>query len=68
MRSPKTDVTYVFGRFGIRNDQRPEYNVVPTSARGLLLEHFETTDVYEFSGKTGFRVRLRYNGAISGLG
>lgn len=68
LTNPKTDTAYPFGRFGIRNDQRPEYDVVPTSARGLLLEHFETTDVYEFTGKTGFTVRLRYNGAISGLG
>ena len=68
LTSAKTDSAYPFGRFGIRNDQRDEYNVVPTSARGLMLEHFETGDEYEFTGRTPFTVKLRYNGDISGLG
>ena len=68
LTSPKTDTAYPFGRYGIRNDQRDEYNVVPTSARGLMIEHFETGDEYEFTGRTPFTIKLRYNGDISGLG
>ena len=68
LREDKTNATYPFGRFGIRNDQRAEYNVVSTSTKGLMLEHFETNEEYEYTGRTGFTVRLRFNGDISGLG
>lgn len=68
LREDKTSSSYPFGRFGIRNDQRAEYNVVATSTKGLMLEHFETHDEYEYSGRTGFTIRLRFNGVISGLG
>ena len=68
LREDKTNATYPFGRFGIRNDQRAEYNVVSTSTKGLMLEHFETNEEYEYTGRTGFTVRLRFNGDITGLG
>ena len=68
LREDKTNATYPFGRFGIRNDQRAEYNVVSTSTKGLMLEHFETNEEYEYTGRTGFTIRLRFNGDISGLG
>ena len=68
LREDKTNATYPFGRFGIRNDQRAEYNVVSTSTKGLMLEHFEVTEVYEYTGRTEFTVRLRFNGDITGLG
>ena len=68
LREDKTNATYPFGRFGIRNDQRAEFNVVSTSTKGLMLEHFETNEEYEYTGRTGFTVSLRFNGDISGLG
>ena len=68
LREDKTNATYPFGRFGIRNDQRAEYNVVSEATQGLMLEHFETNDEYEYTGRTGFTVRLRFNGDISGRG
>ena len=68
LREDKTSTSYPFGRFGIRNDQRAEYNVVSSATKGLMLEHFETHDEYEYTGRTGFTIRLRFNGAISGLG
>ena len=68
LREDKTNPTYPFGRFGIRNDQRAEFNVVSTSTKGLILEHFETNEEYEYTGRTGFTIRLRFNGDISGLG
>jgi hypothetical protein len=68
LTEPKTDTAYPFGRFGIRNDQRDEFDVVPTATKGLMLEHFETNEEYEYTGRPGFTVRLRFNGDISGLG
>jgi len=68
MREDKTSSSFPFGRFGIRNDQRDEFDVVPTTTKGLMLEHFETQDEYEFTGRTPFTIRLRFNGDISGLG
>ena len=68
LREDKTSTSFPFGRFGIRNDQRDEFDVVPTTTKGLMLEHFETQDEYEFTGRTAFTVRLRFNGDISGLG
>jgi len=67
-REDKTNSAYPFGRFGIRNDERYEYNVTPTSTSGLILEHFEITDDYEFGAKSNFVAKLRFNGLISGLG
>jgi hypothetical protein len=43
-------------------------NVTPASTYGLILEHFEIQDDEEYTAKTAFIIRLRYNGAISGLG
>ena len=68
LREDKTSTSFPFGRFGIRNDQRDEFDVVPTTTKGLMLEHFETQDEYEFTGRTPFTIRLRFNGDISGLG
>ena len=68
LREDKTNATYPFVRFGIRNDQRAEYNVVSEATQGLMLEHFETNDEYEYTGRTGFTVRLRFYGDISELG
>ena len=68
LREDKTTSSFPFGRFGIRNDQRAEFDVVPETTQGLMLEHFETHDEYEYTGRTGFTVRLRFNGDISELG
>ena len=68
LRQDKTNTSFPFGRYGIRNDQRDEFDVVPQTTQGLMLEHFETNDEYEYTGRTGFTIRLRFNGDISGLG
>ena len=77
LREPKTlklgsgganDDNLPFGRFGIRNDSKAQFNVLPTLARGLILEHFECDDEYEYTGRTLFNAKLRYNGDITGLG
>ena len=73
LREDKTNSVYTFGCFGITNTLRPEFNVEPdhdgeTNERGLILEHFEINQDYEFIGKTGFLCRFRYNGDILGLG
>jgi hypothetical protein len=68
MTNPKTTASKPLGRFGIRNDGKSQYNVTPASTYGLILEHFEIQDDEEYTAKTAFIIRLRYNGAISGLG
>jgi len=68
LREDKTSTSFPFGRFGIRNDQRAEFDVVPTTTEGLMLEHFETQDEYEYTGRTSFTARLRFNGNITNLG
>lgn len=67
-REDKTTTAKPLGRYGIRSDTRPEYNVAPSATYGLILEHFEVHDEYEYQGRTMFTVKLRYNGAINGLG
>ena len=67
-REDKTNSDYPFGRFGIRNDVRIEFNVRPTTTNGLILEHFEINEEYEYQGRTTFTAKLRYNGDITRLG
>ena len=68
LREPKTTTLLPFGQFGIRNDRRPEYDLVPSADEGLILEHFECDEDYEFIGQVPFNIKLRYNGDISALG
>lgn len=72
LREPKTlksgSGNLPFGRFSIRNDSKAQFNVVATSARGLILEHFDVDEDYEYTGRALFTCKLRYNGDISGLG
>ena len=67
-REDKTNSVYPFGRFGIRNDTRYEFNVRPTATNGLILEHLEINEDYEYQGRTTFTAKLRYNGDIVRLG
>jgi len=79
LREDKTNTVFQFGVFGIINSHRTEFNIIPQSTThtdndydnrncGLILEHFELNQDYEFIGKTGFVCRFRYNGDITGLG
>ena len=72
LREDKTNTVYKFGCFGLTNTHRSEFDVEPDHVSnqecGLILEHFELTQEYEYIGKTGFIIRLRYNGEISRLG
>ena len=68
LREPKTTTSLPFGQFGIRNDRRPEYDLVPSADEGLILEHFECDEDYEFIGQVPFNIKLRYNGDITALG
>ena len=68
LREPKTTASLPFGQFGIRNDRRPEYDLVPSADEGLILEHFECDEDYEFIGQVPFNIKLRYNGDITALG
>ena len=68
MKEDKRNTTFPFGRFGFRNNISDEWNVVPTTTYGYLLEHFETDEEYgKSNGKIEFYCKLRYQGAITGL-
>jgi len=68
LREEKTNSSLPFGRFGIRNDQSPEYNLNPTDSSGYVLEHFEFEE--DYGGKKGgvtFYCKLRFQGDITEL-
>ena len=66
--SSNTDGNLPFGRFGITNTKKSQFNLLPNSARGLILEHFDIDDEYEYQARSLFTCKLRYNGDITGLG
>ena len=68
LREAKTSASLPFGIFGIRNDVKPEFDLTPSADEGLILEHFECNEDYEFLGRVPFVIKLRYNGDITALG
>lgn len=62
----KTD--YPKGRFGFRNNIRPEFNVTPDATAGYKLIGFECDERYEFLGLVPFSFLLRFDGDFSRLG
>ena len=61
------------GRFGLRMDERPEFNVLPDgtapNARGYNLITFEIGEIdTEFPAFIPFTIVLQYNGDIAQLG
>jgi len=68
MKEDKRNTVFPFGRFGIRNNQSDEYDILPSTTYGYVLEHFEIEE--DYGGKKGgvtFYAKLRYQGAITGL-
>lgn len=58
------NITFPKGRFGLRLNDNPIVNLVPTSTRGYLLANFKLIRPPEFQGKLDFIARLVFNGAI----
>lgn len=68
MLEDKTTITtFPKGRFGLRLNDFPAFNLTPTSARGYILESIEFGRNGETSGKVEFIATLRFNGDIGTL-
>lgn len=63
----KIKTLYPKGRFGIRSDSRPEFNLTPTSTTGYLLVSVEIDDRVGIS-KPDFIIRLKHDGDVQSLG
>ena len=69
MRTAKVIKTlYPRGRMGLRNNIRPEFNVLPASTGGYRLVAFELDERYEFLGIVPFVCRLRFDGLFTLVG
>lgn len=63
----KTNTTFTKGRFGLRLNDFPAFNLTPTAAsatytRGYILHDFRFIRDGEFSGRVAFIAILRFNG------
>lgn len=68
LRQNQTDSKFLYGRFGIRMDDNPAFNVTPNTTYGLMIEDFRWTRLGEWKYRGGFIAKLRFNGLIAGLG
>lgn len=59
--------TFPFGRFGIRLDDFPAYNVRPNAQRGLILYDWRWIQEGEYRGHSTFIAILRLNASSTGL-
>ena len=55
---------YKHGRFGLRLDDNPVFNVTPVATRGYFLERIKLIRSGSHRGKLEFIAFLRYDGAI----
>lgn len=60
----KTNSTFPKGRFGLRLNDFPSFDVTPTADRGYMLESFAFIREGNTKGKVGFVIVLRFNGGI----
>ncbi len=65
---PKTVITtFPFGRFGIRLDDFPDFNVRPKATRGLMMGDIKWTNVADTKFKAAFTVDLFFYSNVAGL-
>lgn len=69
MKSPKI-IKNLFqkGRFGLRNNIRPEFDCTPDNTGGYQLVVFETDERYDFLGIVPFYCQLKFYGDFDRLG
>ena len=60
--------TFNEGRFGIRNDYRPEFNIKPDNTAGYKLVHFETSQELLHHKIVKAVIILEFSGAAERLG
>jgi hypothetical protein len=54
--------TFPKGRFGLRLNDFPTFNLTPNTSRGYMLHNVEFVRDGETKGKLGFIITLRFNG------
>lgn len=64
----KINPDYKKGRFGIRLDDMPQFNVTPSSTYGLVLANVRLVRDPDTSFIAGFVLNLRYGGDFDGVG
>ncbi len=55
---------FPFGRFGLRLDDTPEFNMVPKNNRGYYIENVVIRRPEGFPGRIEFTARLRFDGNV----
>jgi len=65
LQDGNTTTGFTKGRFGLRIDRSPQWNVVPTSALGYHLKNFTITYVGEDTDKARFVINLALGGDIA---
>lgn len=60
----KTNTSFPKGRFGLRMNDFPNFNLTPESTRGYMISEFRFIRPREFQGKLDFIATLRFNGAV----
>lgn len=66
VNAAKTTTGYTEGRFGLRLDDFPYFNMVPTSTYGYVLNDVRFVRDPEKSNKVGVVLTLRVGGSVSG--
>lgn len=67
LESKRVTSTFPKGRFGMRLNDFPTFNLTPGTARGYILESVEFGRDGETKGKITFIMRLRFNGSVGSL-
>lgn len=70
MTSPMINSTFLFGRFGVRMDNMPQFNVTPSGAAyGLVLNGIRPiNDPARGGSVVGCIINLRFSGDPTGIG
>lgn len=63
----KANLAFPKGRFGLRLDDFPKYNVRPNSNRGIMLQSWNWVRDGQWRGKVAFVAILRFNADKIGL-
>jgi len=64
----KLNPNFKKGRFGLRLDDMPQYNVVPSSTFGFVMANVRTLREQDKSNIAGVIVNLRFSGDVAGIG
>lgn len=65
-QTDKTNADFPFGRFGFRDDSGNEFDLVPSSSSGYIMDHFDYDD-HKTNKDIKFFIKLRFQGDITDL-